>query len=497
MIWQNGNKYEGDWKDGLRDGHGVFWVKDGKKLRKLYAGNWKRGLKHGKGVYYSKSDGTYEGEWQDGMRQGQGTLFYPNGDIYVGQWIQDLPSGFGTLTRANQDVYEGEWLNGKREGAGVYYYKSKEMIYEGEWINDLPKCGVYTDAKHFLVDEKSSNSITFPQASDPITNHSSDFANSSYSDSSFETNGFNCSRLRVPMPELMLKDADRLLLESIDQIQQQRHAARQLPSIDIESIFDSRKLDELRKLFSSADISENGQISCMNLQAVLEELSLSLTQREFAQLLIDLRKNAKDTVNFSEFVRGILLAEHIIKTTQQQPSSQSNSFSTNADELSNQYSSHSTVSTNSSLSQIDEYQFDLPRSGVPSQFHSRESSNCIDYLMLGDGSHSNSGSLSTRSDIQSVDTSSSFGSSLNEHFIPSSSTGIASVSPIHCHTSPSFPNSSIPSQPGQMSTEVSKFKSEVKQIEKRLSCDCSDFYSRGEKIEEEKEEEPMMPSHER
>jgi hypothetical protein len=89
----------------------------------------------------------------------------------------------------NQDVYEGEWLNGKREGSGIFYYKSKEKIYDGacsaavlcllccvlarnasqslldltqtvlvfpgEWVNDIPKCGVYVDASEFFEECES------------------------------------------------------------------------------------------------------------------------------------------------------------------------------------------------------------------------------------------------------------------------------------------------------------------------------------------------------
>jgi len=97
--------------------------------------------------------------------------------VYVGDWHEGKQCGFGTLTKSNGDVYEGEWLNGelgkhqsnecfvhennlctdKREGAGIYYYKSKEKIYDGEWVNDLPKCGVYTSAAEFFQEEKEGS----------------------------------------------------------------------------------------------------------------------------------------------------------------------------------------------------------------------------------------------------------------------------------------------------------------------------------------------------
>ena len=51
-------------------------------------------------------------------------------------------------------MYEGEWLNSKREGSGIYYYRTKEKIYDGEWVADIPKCGVYIDAAEFFEGDR-------------------------------------------------------------------------------------------------------------------------------------------------------------------------------------------------------------------------------------------------------------------------------------------------------------------------------------------------------
>lgn len=42
-------KYEGQWVNGKREGEGVFWVIEGKKMRKSYIGLWKDDQRHGKG----------------------------------------------------------------------------------------------------------------------------------------------------------------------------------------------------------------------------------------------------------------------------------------------------------------------------------------------------------------------------------------------------------------------------------------------------------------
>lgn len=59
MIWDNGKKYEGMWKDGAFSGQGTFTCPDFK----------------------------YEGSWRDGMPHGQGTFEWSDGKRYVGGYV--------------------------------------------------------------------------------------------------------------------------------------------------------------------------------------------------------------------------------------------------------------------------------------------------------------------------------------------------------------------------------------------------------------------------
>ena len=45
--WANGDKYVGEWKDGLNHGQGTYTWADGDK----YVGEYKDGLMHGQGTY--------------------------------------------------------------------------------------------------------------------------------------------------------------------------------------------------------------------------------------------------------------------------------------------------------------------------------------------------------------------------------------------------------------------------------------------------------------
>ncbi|MDB9871761.1 caspase family protein [Alphaproteobacteria bacterium] len=84
--WKTGDKYEGEWKNGNRNGEGVF--------------TWKTGDK-------------YEGEYKDGKRHGQGILTYSNGSKYLGEWKNGKRNGQGTNTQANGKVTEGIWKDNK------------------------------------------------------------------------------------------------------------------------------------------------------------------------------------------------------------------------------------------------------------------------------------------------------------------------------------------------------------------------------------------------
>jgi hypothetical protein len=284
QIWANGNKYEGGWQSGKQDGNGTFWIKEKKKLRKVYTGVWKNGYIEGQGVYYYKNKDRYEGNWKRGMRQFQGTHFFASGDVYVGEWNEDKQSGFGTLTRANEDVYEGEWLNGKREGPGIYYYKSKEKIYDGEWVNDIPKCGVYCAASEFFEDGDDADDLF----------------------------GKRMSKRRRPVPRLRLLDPDGILTERIEKIQKDRRTVRNMPYMQLEKLFSAEGLDDLRRIFGEFDPGLSGFIPVKALHDALGELQFQLSDVEIAQLLLDLDKNVDDKISFSEFVKAAHLVDSVI-----------------------------------------------------------------------------------------------------------------------------------------------------------------------------------------
>lgn len=111
-IVYNGNRYVGQYKDGIPKGKGKMYFSDGK---------------------YS----SYEGEFVDGMFLGKGKMIWQNGDIYEGVWKNNKRDGQGTLTCSDGTKYNGEWKNDQRNGVGTQMYNDGGE-YFGYFLNDLP-----------------------------------------------------------------------------------------------------------------------------------------------------------------------------------------------------------------------------------------------------------------------------------------------------------------------------------------------------------------------
>ena len=165
MEYFNG-KYIGEWKNGLREGFGIYINNNGDK----YIGNWKNNLEEGDGRYIYKNGDIYDGSFKEGKNEGRGILKFNNIDNIIqfyGEWKKDKKNGEGIIYYQNGDEIEGLWednimnnkkvkiryINGdeyigecnnnKRNGKGIMKYKTKE-IYNGEWKDDKKEgIGIY------------------------------------------------------------------------------------------------------------------------------------------------------------------------------------------------------------------------------------------------------------------------------------------------------------------------------------------------------------------
>ena len=147
----NGDKFEGQFKDGVVNGDGTSHRGDGSAV---YNGQFKNGVFHGQGII-DEFETRYEGEWHEGQRHGHGAEQTISGsseaefleqimgqvlagrnispeaakrmaaeredsarNSYVGQFEGNERSGSGIYTWARGDVYNGQWVAGEMEGRG-------------------------------------------------------------------------------------------------------------------------------------------------------------------------------------------------------------------------------------------------------------------------------------------------------------------------------------------------------------------------------------------
>lgn len=77
----------------------------------------------------------YEGNYKDGLKDGYGKMVYPNGDIYEGNWVENKMEGEGTYTYLKTgDIYSGAWKADKRHGQGTYEFGGDKSVLTGEWV---------------------------------------------------------------------------------------------------------------------------------------------------------------------------------------------------------------------------------------------------------------------------------------------------------------------------------------------------------------------------
>nr|XP_002738000.2 PREDICTED: MORN repeat-containing protein 1-like [Saccoglossus kowalevskii] len=138
----NGNVYSGHFLNGELHGHGVMRYANGME----YRGEFQSNKKEGHGVLIEIDGSMYEGSFHSNQRHGEGQQTYVNGDRYIGDWINGYRQGSGEITFADKTIYDGQWRNDMFNGEGTYIHSSG-MTYEGLWINGRPA----VEADHIVI----------------------------------------------------------------------------------------------------------------------------------------------------------------------------------------------------------------------------------------------------------------------------------------------------------------------------------------------------------
>jgi hypothetical protein len=132
LYCMNGEKVEGNFKEGLLCGEGRYLDFKGD----LFEGNFMKGRLHGYGKMTLSNRDVFEGTFENGIMEGKGEIWYSNGDHYSGQVTKNLPHGTGIMYLIHGDIYEGEFFKGMFSGKGKY--KSVNgCIYEGDFFRNM------------------------------------------------------------------------------------------------------------------------------------------------------------------------------------------------------------------------------------------------------------------------------------------------------------------------------------------------------------------------
>ncbi|MCF8292422.1 MAG: trypsin-like peptidase domain-containing protein [Chitinophagaceae bacterium] len=143
--------WEGACVDGKANGYGKLTrYKDG-EYESTFEGEFKNGIREGKGRFSGKDRTVSEGVFVAGQMTGKGSSTQNDGQKYIGDFINYIKHGFGTIEFTNGSKFEGFFVSdimytGKYTNYdGVITYKQK--YYPVEKINEIssgykPEIGV-------------------------------------------------------------------------------------------------------------------------------------------------------------------------------------------------------------------------------------------------------------------------------------------------------------------------------------------------------------------
>ena len=201
LFYVNGDvRYSGEWRDNSPNGVGKLYTTDGKVA---YEGPWKNGyhtIKKGiaisyltlcKKEFYNNGSILYEGEWNDFKYEGKGKLYYRNGIIeYEGNFFNGLRSGLGKEYFVSGGLkYEGRFVKGLHQGSGKLYNENGHIKYEGSFIGDMyDRSGkLYNENGHIMYEGGFKNGLYEGAGEEYYDNgqikYEGDFKNNEYSGS--------------------------------------------------------------------------------------------------------------------------------------------------------------------------------------------------------------------------------------------------------------------------------------------------------------------------
>ena len=141
MLYNDGARYEGEWKDDKKNGKGIYisphYFNCEKNIGLKYEGEFLNDKFEGFGIALYSNGDKYEGEWKNNKKYGRGILTNIEGTKYIGDWKDGICEGYGIYYMNNGERYEGHFSNNKYNGYGKYFYNNGTFL-EGIFKDDFP-----------------------------------------------------------------------------------------------------------------------------------------------------------------------------------------------------------------------------------------------------------------------------------------------------------------------------------------------------------------------
>ena len=109
IFLDDNSKWIGYWDDNKKGNFGYLFSGENKLI---YEGEYKNGKRNGQGTYYYDSGEKYIGEWKDGLREGKGIFYWEDGTYWEGNFTNNEMNGKGNYFDG-EDSFPAEYRNGE------------------------------------------------------------------------------------------------------------------------------------------------------------------------------------------------------------------------------------------------------------------------------------------------------------------------------------------------------------------------------------------------
>ncbi|MEP7154895.1 MAG: caspase family protein [Betaproteobacteria bacterium] len=147
LDFKDGAKYVGDFKEDKDKNQTLHGKGEYTSQAFRYNGEFKDGKKQGKGLYVWANGDKFEGDFANDQVSGKGKWEFASGDVYTGEVLNAVMVGRGVLLAKNGDRYDGLFADGKPNGLGVYVFANGDK-FEGSMVaGKMSGKGTYTNKR--------------------------------------------------------------------------------------------------------------------------------------------------------------------------------------------------------------------------------------------------------------------------------------------------------------------------------------------------------------